>query len=750
MKKNKKTAQKRKKGVKRMLAAVMALALCIAAVPFTVAASVYTTVPVDSYLSTEDSDEILDYYNEALAPSVEAIQAEAAEAAEAVSELEQEINEAQASVEEAESAVNDAEAALEQAKTEAEVDSATESPYGFFLWLSEYEGLTEAQQYDAAVAASVLGGTYSGVRMNSAEALASYEEIMEMLEYGEGACSLESMETALDLIDEVNEARTTDDIFTGMSEYLVSSSLMAKAIIHTTYCAVMSVNYHVQLFDVSENLSHGTLSMNAWYTVEKSHFVECMEELGYASPLTSEQISEICALAEEKGYNVGHYMNIMSDNTLIGAGHSPSVNYDPILDEYDYSLTNIIVLDSYIFDEDGDIVTDDAYEGGFTSSDFRALLEEYEAYLESILASDAGVVQAQADLTQAEERLAAAEAELAALEDELESAQEHNGCTHDGVYSVVCTGNGTCTEGLEFKFMCYECGYTCTFTVVLEHFFMDVLDDDGTLVAISSELLEDEDFLAALIEIYGSSETYVACIMCGALPDEDADGEDDTDEPDNADDGSGDADSGSNTGTADDSDDADSSGDADDADSFDDADDSSGDTDNTEDTDGHEHVYELIDNDSDTWVYMCTICGKTLTTGEPLEDPNINSGSSDDSGDTDDASSGNGSDDADDSDDADGEDGTDEPDNADDGSGDAGGGSNTGTADDSDDADSSGDADDADSSDDADDSDDADSSDDAASVGDYSNLAFWFLLLLAAAVLLGTSGALKLAGNKRS
>ena len=263
-------------------------------------------------------------------------------------------------IEEAEEALEEAEAALEEAQEEY-----SETSYGFFCWLSEYDGVTSAQQSEAATAAALLDGTYSGsITTNRFSSTGiTYSDLLDTLTIGEGVTTLDNFIVAINMVTTCNELRTTDDNFTGLSTLKISPILMAVSELQTSYST--SVIMHTSVFNVGENLAWGQSSIAgayySWYTAEKADY-----DAGDSS-------------------SAGHYLNIVSSSYAVTGT----------------AYTNVRVLYSTTWGQvfnassSGFGTTANAY----TPEELLALVEKYTEERESVLAD------LEADVEEAEETL---------------------------------------------------------------------------------------------------------------------------------------------------------------------------------------------------------------------------------------------------------------------------------------------------------------------------------------------------------
>ena len=199
--------------------------------------------------------------------------------------------------------IAEAQAAVDEAQAALDEKEYYNSSYGFFLWLAEYSGVTSAQQKEAATAAALLDGTYSGNITNLARGSYTYDQLLEALTIGEGVTALDNFIIAIEMVSECNSRRTTDDNFTGLSDLLISPVLMAISELHTNYSS--SIYYgHTQVFYVGENLAWGQSSIegayNSWYTEEKAEY----DAYGSSN-------------------NTGHYENIVNSSyTITGTAYT--------------------------------------------------------------------------------------------------------------------------------------------------------------------------------------------------------------------------------------------------------------------------------------------------------------------------------------------------------------------------------------------------------------------------------------------
>ena len=249
----------------------------------------------------------------------------------------------------ASSTLSAAKEALEEAgEALAEAESLNNS-YGFFLWLSENESLTSAQRSEAATAASVLAGTYSGSALYGYSSSISYSDLIDAVTIGAGTTTLENLLVAVEMVEYCNELRTTDDNFTNLSDYLISPILMAISELQTTY----SSNYigHTMVFYVGENLAWGYSSVSSayygWYTEEK----EIYDAGGSGT--------------------TGHYTNIVSKQySLTGAA------YTNVKGSYSKTWGQV-----FNWSSSATGTTANAY----TTEEFYALVVEYQEYMSSLI-----------------------------------------------------------------------------------------------------------------------------------------------------------------------------------------------------------------------------------------------------------------------------------------------------------------------------------------------------------------------------
>lgn len=398
-----------------------------------------------------------------------------------------------------------------------ETGEIQENSYGFFLWMAENEELTESQQSEAATAATVLDGTYTGTTRTTS---ITYDELLEAFTIGETTSTIENLETAINMVSTGNALRTTDDNYTGLSDLLISPILMAMSELQGNYsCGYIG---HCQTFNIGENLAWASYysynPYSGWYTDEKEYFdaaVEALEYGDYKGSFTSTQISKIKSYATGTlgASSVGHYINICSSSYAVtGTAYSGKTN-----NTYKYCWEQ-----SFCYSSSATGTTTNAYTADellTLLSEFKAYVKElqtnindaytayeeaYAAYEEAVSAYDAAVAEALADYEEAvgaadfalityTEALEAVEtnqetcenakealasytaaleaynealAMLTAIEAEYEEYLENTG----HAYETTETVSATCTTDGYITYICSYCGDTYTKTIAaIEH-----------------------------------------------------------------------------------------------------------------------------------------------------------------------------------------------------------------------------------------------------------------------------------------
>ena len=211
------------------------------------------------------------------------------------------------------------------------------SSYQFFLWMSTNDDLTEAQQEEAAAAASILKGTYTGLTNSSG---VSYSKLLSYTSLGTGATSLSNLSSAVTMISKGNSYRTGDDNFPGLSSLKVSPILMAIAELDVGYATENTA--HPLTFYVGENLAWGYSNpYDGWYTLEKEYY-----EAGYSSSYT------------------GHYTNLCSSSYTVTG----------------FALTGTTMGQTFCYSSSMYGTTANAY----SVSEFKSLISEYTTYINSL------------------------------------------------------------------------------------------------------------------------------------------------------------------------------------------------------------------------------------------------------------------------------------------------------------------------------------------------------------------------------
>jgi len=243
------------------------------------------------------------------------------------------------------------------------------SSYGFFLWLSKNEELSEADRTDAAVAAQLLKGTvssdYSGQVFNngsisagSGEPGTAYSVVLQKTSIGakNDATALDNVREAIQLIELGNTYRAKESLHA----LNVSSSLMAMSEVNANY--QFTKWGHTLAFNALENLSsYGSgLSQGfpspeydpyeGWYTEEKNN------------------------LETNNGGQTGHYLTLTDrKGTMFLTGFGFTFGHS--VDTYNWTR-------SYCSQHFSDDSRHCSIGDGITPDDYLILLKRYECSLE--------------------------------------------------------------------------------------------------------------------------------------------------------------------------------------------------------------------------------------------------------------------------------------------------------------------------------------------------------------------------------
>ena len=205
------------------------------------------------------------------------------------------------------------------------------SSYGFFLWLSENQELSEANRTDAAVAAQLLKGAveeaYEGQVINDGHVLGdriNYKIVLEKTNLGakNDATNLDCLEEAIKFVKLGNTYRAQDD-HTVCLPLSISSTLMAMSEVNANYLSRTNFN-HTGAFLALENIAYrqvggtwqyGTITgksddpYEGWYTEEKYNFDNQIEggQTGHYKTLTDKQ-----GVMFQTGFGVMHNYAVQS------------------------------------------------------------------------------------------------------------------------------------------------------------------------------------------------------------------------------------------------------------------------------------------------------------------------------------------------------------------------------------------------------------------------------------------------------
>ena len=243
------------------------------------------------------------------------------------------------------------------------------SSYGFFLWLSENQELSEADRTDAAVAAQLLKGTvssnYSGQVFNngsisagSGEPGTDYSVVLQKTSIGaeNDATTLDNVREAISLIKLGNTYRAKEDLHA----LNVSSSLMAMSEVNANY--QFTKWGHTLAFNALENLSTKSRGSTqgfpspeydpyvGWYTEEKNN------------------------LETNNGGQTGHYLTLTDRKGtmfLTGFGYT----YGHSVDTYNWTT-------AYCSQHFSDNSRHCSIGEGITPDDYLTYLRRYQCSLE--------------------------------------------------------------------------------------------------------------------------------------------------------------------------------------------------------------------------------------------------------------------------------------------------------------------------------------------------------------------------------
>ena len=346
---------------------------------------------------------------------------------------------AQRAVETAQRAVEEAEAARTQAVSELETarNGRENADYDAMITAAQ-QRVADAEAALQAAQDQIILGSYGFFKDQGAEEACAVIELMMSDRIEEGrrivldaehdasnATNLDNMKRAIDLIEEGNELRTTDDNFTGLKPLVITNTMMAIAQANTEHQKNAPVMDHWANEDgglAQFNPKWGTYEniagsfrdpFDAWYGQEKAEY-----ESGNDDYL-----------------DVGHYLNLTNfslESTGLAVGYD---SYGRKMYVQDFESGDMCYMEGYGWYKNY-LKQDDTRS--FTVDEYRALFMDYynrvmsakqnaeselaaaKADLSALQNSSAGgrivdpaeVAAAEAKLSEAESRLSAADAVL--------------------------------------------------------------------------------------------------------------------------------------------------------------------------------------------------------------------------------------------------------------------------------------------------------------------------------------------------
>lgn len=251
-----------------------------------------------------------------------------------------------------------------------EVAKYDETAFGFFEWVKETR---PGEDIEAQGALDILNRYPSTVRRNP-----------------DGATSLTNLKKALVWIEEGNNKRAQDEDHPWLRPLMVTHRMMAKGMSN----ADASYDYkrgHLHHFQVGENLAWGEYSdpYDGWYDSEKAIYDQEAQKYRdlYKEDHPDASQKEVVIGGDALMFDdpdlfaeIGHYLNIVMPNDQV-EGMENTV----------YQITGLgfnakPTTWSQVFHFGG-------WEKTFTPSDYRAMVNEYEAFQKDLINQEASLAQ---------------------------------------------------------------------------------------------------------------------------------------------------------------------------------------------------------------------------------------------------------------------------------------------------------------------------------------------------------------------
>ena len=276
---------------------------------------------------------------------------------------------------------------------------------GFILWMLEKEDLTDTERNDLNAALKILqdaeAESFLDYENGDQNTLPDWREDKVVVEGDEkDAISLKNLILALNIMDQINELRTTDENFNAFTTYQEAyTNFYQMAAAEAAANRGAGLMRHSVMLASCENLAWGGDPIRGWYYDEKEDFDKIKEQLGIETITSLQDVRAIQIEASKQGLVIGHYTNLFyAVDEVMGVGRN---DYSRYRVTFSYNASQNNKYNQY---------------GAYTVDEFRNLVNEYMAELDT--------EKLAAALAAAEQTLSDAKATQAEKEAAVKTAQE--------------------------------------------------------------------------------------------------------------------------------------------------------------------------------------------------------------------------------------------------------------------------------------------------------------------------------------